>query len=109
MNIKPLKDSSAVIHKAYKILPDELYKDFVKAISELENNDYHIKQKFPTIRLHKVEGTPLKIFRADINKTSGWRIHLQYDNGFVKLCDILERKEHDRVDKTIKNRKNKYK
>ena len=51
------------------------------------------------------------IYRADIDKISGWRIHLMYgkDDKRIHLCDILEGKEHDRVQKVIKKRKDLYK
>lgn len=109
MNEKGLVDDKAVIKKANKILPDELLKDFLDALAELEDNEAHRTRNFPKTRLHKVTGAK-DVYRADINKISGWRIHLMYESdNRIHLCDVLEGKEHDRVQKVIKNRKDLYK
>lgn len=109
MDSKALKDDLAVIAKAYKLLPCDLYKDFIQALAELENNNNHKKHQFPHTELHKIEGTKNNIYRAYINKTKGWRLHVQYGfGGYLELKDILVGKEHDRVGKIIKSRKNRY-
>ncbi|MBE5857121.1 MAG: hypothetical protein E7296_06060 [Lachnospiraceae bacterium] len=110
MSDKGLVDEKGVINKANKILPVELTKDFIEAIAELEDNEAHRTRQFPKTRLHKVEGAK-GVYRADIDKTSGWRIHLMFGekDSLVHLCDVLEGKEHDRVQKVIKNRKELYK
>ena len=110
MNIKPIKDVEGVIAKAYKILPTDLHCDFLKAISELENNNNHKHGQFPHTHLHKVEGYKnYSVYRAYIHKTKGWRIHLQYGNdNFLILNDILTGKEHDKTTDVIKTRKNNY-
>ena len=110
MNEKGLIDDKTVIQKANKILPDELCRGFLEAIAELEDNEAHRKREFPKTRLHKVEGDK-DVYRADIDKTSGWRIHIMYgsEDKRIHLCDVLKGKEHDRVQMVIKKRKNLYK
>lgn len=109
MAAKGLIDDKGVILKANKILPNELSKDFIEALAELEDNEVHRTRTFTKTRLHKVEGAK-DVYRADIDKISGWRIHIMYGNDSrIHLCDILEGKEHDRVGKVIKNRKDLYK
>lgn len=109
MEAKPIKDEKGSIAKAYKTLPQELHDDFLKALAELEDNECHRKRQFPHTRLHKLEGTKKDIFRADINKTSGWRIHVQYGkNNYLEICDILTGKEHDDATRIVKERKGRY-
>ena len=95
MNEKGLIDDKTVIQKANKILADELCRGFLEAIAELEDNEAHRKREFPKTRLHKVEGAK-DVYRADIDKTSGWRIHIMYgsEDKRIHLCDVLKGKEH---------------
>jgi hypothetical protein len=106
--IKALLDEYGVIYEAMKILPDELKIDFLEALAELEDNECHRTRNFPKTRLHKVEGIKQKIYRADINKISGWRIHIQYIEGKIHLKDIIEGQQHDDVIKVIKSKKDRY-
>lgn len=106
--IKPLFDEYGVIYEAMKILPDDLKLDFLEAIAELEDNECHRTRSFPKTRLHKVKGIKQAIYRADIDKISGWRIHLQYINGGIHLKDIIEGKRHDDVLEVIKSKKDRY-
>ena len=107
--IKPLLDEYGVIYDACKKLVDpQLKMDFLEALGELEDNECHRRRKFPKTRLHKVKGVKLAIYRADINKTSGWRIHVQYRNGQIHLKDIIEGRRHDDVLKVIKAKKSRY-
>jgi hypothetical protein len=48
------------------------------------------------------------IYRADIAKTSGWRLHVQYINGQIHLKDIIEGQRHDDVMEVIKSKKARY-
>ena len=48
------------------------------------------------------------IYRADINKISGWRIHVQYVDGSIVLKDVIEGSRHDDVIKVIKTKKGRY-
>ena len=87
MSNKPLLDSYGVIAKARKILPEELYKGMIESLAELEDNEAHRKREFPKTRLHAVEGAD-KVYRADIDKISGWRLHIQYgEDHAIHLCD----------------------
>ena len=112
MDVKSLKDQTGSFAKAYKIIPDNLYSDFFKAIAELEDNECHRSRSFPHTRVHKISGTPkgMDVYRAYINKISGYRIHFKYgEGGFIELCDILAKEEHDEASEVVKKRKGRYK
>ena len=108
VKIKPLLDEYGVIHEAIKILPQDLKLDFLEALAELEDNDCHRTRNFPKTRIHKVTGIKQAIYRADIDKISGWRIHIQYIEGKIHLKDIIEGQQHDDVIKVIKSKKDRY-
>ena len=104
-----LCDHYGIIHQAMKILPnDQLKIDFLEALSELEDNECHRTRTFPKTRLHKVKGVKQAIYRADIDKISGWRIHVQYIDGQIHLKDIIEGQKHDDVLDVIKSKKQRY-
>ncbi|MFN6518268.1 MAG: hypothetical protein RMY29_027800 [Nostoc sp. CreGUA01] len=104
-----LCDEYGIIYQAIKILPDdELKIAFLEALAELEDNECHRTRKFPKTRLHKVKGVKQAIYRADIDKVSGWRIHIQYINGQIHLKDIIEGQRHDDVIEVIKSKKARY-
>ncbi|GAA6619971.1 hypothetical protein [Scytonema sp. NUACC26] len=106
--IKPLLDEYGIIHEAMKILPDEFKIDFLEALAELEDNECHRNRNFPKTRLHKIKGVKQAIYRADIDKISGWRIHIQYIDGKIHLKDIIEGQRHDEVIEVIKSKKDRY-
>ena len=108
--IKKLVDEFGVIYEGNKILPDNFKLQFLEALAELEDNECHKTRTFPKTRLHKVTGVEQAIYRADIDKISGWRIHVQYDKstGYIILKDIIEGQKHDEVVKVIKSKKNRY-
>jgi hypothetical protein len=106
--IKPLLDEYGVINEAIRILPAELKVNFLEALAELEDNECHRTRSFPKTRLHKVTGIKQAIYRADIDKISGWRIHIQYIEGKIHLKDIIEGQQHDDVIKVIKSKKDRY-
>src|SRR5271157_1904466 len=82
--IKCLMDEYAVIREASKILPEAALKiSFLEALAELEDNDCYVKRSFPKTRLHRVTGVQQAIYRADIDKITGWRIHVQYGKDTV--------------------------
>jgi hypothetical protein len=104
-----LCDTYGIIYQAMKILPDDPLKiGFLEALSELEDNECHRTRTFPKTRLHKVKGVKQAIYRADIDKISGWRIHVQYVDGQIHLKDIIEGQKHDDVLSVIKSRKARY-
>lgn len=104
-----LYDEYGIIYEAMKILPnDELKIAFLEALAELEDNECHRTRKFPKTRLHKVKGVKQAIYRADIDKVSGWRIHVQYINQEIHLKDIIEGQKHDDVIDVIKSKKTRY-
>jgi hypothetical protein len=55
-----------------------------------------------------VKGVKQAIYRADIDKVSGWRIHVQYINQQIHLKDIIEGQKHDDVIDVIKSKKTRY-
>lgn len=104
-----LHDEYGIIYQAMKILPnDQLKIGFLEALAELEDSECHRTRTFPKTRLHKVKGVKQAIYRADIDKVSGWRIHVQYVNGEIHLKDIIEGKRHDDVLDVIKSKKMRY-
>ena len=105
---KPLLDEFGIIHEAVKKLPDALKLEFLEAIAELEDNECHRRRSFPKTRLHRVRGVKQAIYRADINKISGWRLHLQYEHGNVILKDVIEGQRHDDVIRVIQTKKGRY-
>lgn len=108
-DIKPIFDEYGIILMAQKKLPDDgLRMDFFEALAELENNECHRTRTFPKTRLHRVTGVKEAVYRADINKVSGWRIHLQYVDGRLHLKDLIEGSRHDETLKVIKSRKDRY-
>ncbi|MUG93691.1 hypothetical protein F7734_15195 [Scytonema sp. UIC 10036] len=106
--IKPLLDEYGIIHEAMKILPDEFKINFLEALAELEDNECHRTRTFSKTRLHKIKGIKQAIYRADIDKISGWRIHIQYIDGKIHLKDIIEGQRHDEVTEVIKSKKDRY-
>ncbi|EGQ7900677.1 hypothetical protein K2B98_004673 [Vibrio parahaemolyticus] len=109
--IKKLLDEFGIIHEANKILPDDRLKlNFLSSLAELEDNGCHINRSYPITRLHRVTGQKKAIYRADIDKISGWRLHLQFDSATntLVLKDIIEGQKHDDVNKVIKSKKGRY-
>lgn len=107
--IKPLFDEFGIILEGQKILPDSKLKlSFLESLAELENNECHTKQTFPKTRLHKIKGVKQIIYRADIDKISGWRIHVQYTNGQLHLKDIIPGQKHDDVQNVMKSKRDRY-
>lgn len=107
--LKPLLDEYGIIYEALKKIPDSKLKvEFLEALAELEDNECHRTRSFPKTRLHRVSGVKQTVYRADINKVSGWRIHLQYENGQIVLKDVIEGQRHDDVLKVIQTKKGRY-
>lgn len=108
--IKALLDAYGVIYDAQKTLPDNRHRlQFLEAVAELEDNACHRTRQFPVTRLHKVTGVKQAVYRADIDKTSGWRIHLQYfSDGVLHLKDVIPGAQHDHVVDVIKSKKDRY-
>jgi hypothetical protein len=108
-DIKALLDEFGVIHNANKKLPDDEHRvQFLAALAELEDNECHRTRQFPKTRLHKVTGIKQAIYRADVDKISGWRIHLQYCDGALHLKDLVPGSRHDDVIEVIKSKKDRY-
>ncbi len=104
-----LIDEYGIIYEAMKILPNnELKIGFLEALAELEDRECHRLKQFPKTRLHKVKGIKQAIYRADIDKISGWRIHVQFVDGKLYLKDIIQGQKHDNVIQIIKSKKGRY-
>lgn len=111
-NVKALLDEYGIINEANKILPDDAHRlQFLEALAELEDNNCHIQREFPKTRLHKLTGYKKAVYRADINKISGWRIHLQYhkQSGQLHLKQVIEGQKHDDAIKVVASQKHRYK
>ena len=107
--IKTLIDEYGVIFEANKVLPSvELKLKFLEALAELEDNNAHKTRQFPKTRLHKVIGVKQTVYRGDIDKISGWRLHIQYADSLLHLTDIIDGQSHDDVVKVIQSKKNRY-
>lgn len=106
---KTLVDEHGIINEACKILPDQYKVSFLEALGELEDNNSHKFMKFPKTRLHRIKGIKQTVYRADIDKTSGWRAHLQHIDGILYLRDIIEGQKHDDVVKVIRKKRIRYK
>ena len=106
---KRLLDEYGIIYEALRKLPDKHLKlAFMEALAELEDNECHRTRSFPKTRLHRVRGIKQAIYRADITKISGWRLHVQYIDGNIVLKDVIEGSRHDDVIKVIQTKKGRY-
>lgn len=112
--IKEIRDPHGVLHEANKTLPDNQHRlALLEALAELEDRQCHRTHTFHKTRLHKVKGIKESVYRADIEKITGWRLHVQYvqdgsQDGHLLLNDVLAGKEHDAVVRLIKTRKDRY-
>lgn len=107
---KGMVDDHGTIYMCNKKLPKEFKLKLIEVLAELQDNECYVKQQFPKSRLHKIVGVK-NVYRADIDKISGWRIHVKYgDDKRLHLCEILDPNDHDRgtKSKVIKLKKNKY-
>ncbi|MCZ7651807.1 MAG: hypothetical protein M5U13_11870 [Thermoanaerobaculia bacterium] len=106
---KSLFDQYGVVHNAFHDLPDDSMRvEFLAALAELEDNECHRTRSFPRTRLHRVTGVKEAIYRADVTKVSGWRIHVQYIDGGLHLKDLLPGANHDDVIRVIKSKRGRY-
>lgn len=108
--IKGIVDDYGILLEAHKLLPSDCLRvSLLEALAELENNEHHRTRAFPKTRLHRVAGVKEAIYRADIDKTSGWRLHLQYeDDKRLHLKDIIPGQDHDNVVSVIKAKRVRY-
>ena len=98
-----------MIRDAHKTLPAGLREPFFASLAELEDNECHRRRSFPRTRLHRVTGIEQAVYRADITKFSGWRLHVQYaGDDTLDLIDLIEAGEHDDVVGIVKAKKHRY-
>ncbi|MEB3278768.1 MAG: hypothetical protein VKK42_07565 [Lyngbya sp.] len=88
INVPSIVDSSGIIHRAYKALPDELKLRFLAILAELENQDCYLKKRFPQANLKRVLGTELPVYTANIDSLGEWKIYLYYAEGKLYLKDL---------------------
>lgn len=108
--IKGLVDDHGTIYECNKKVPEEYRIKLLEVLAELEDNECHKLHSFPKSQLHKVTGAD-KVYRAYIDKISGWRLHVQYgEDKRIHLCEVLEPADHDRgtKKKLMKQKKEKY-
>ena len=108
---KGLGDDFGILMECQKILPDDRHRlQLLESIAELENNEAHATRSFPKTRLHKITGIKEAIYRADIDKITGWRLHVQYSriDQRLHLKDIVPGQQHDSVIKVIKSKQSRY-
>ena len=108
--IKGLIDEHGTIYECNKKLPEEFRIKFLEVLAELEDNECHKSHTFPKSQLHKITGAD-RVYRAYIDKISGWRLHVQYgEDKKIHLCEVLEPADHDRSTKKklMKQKKKKY-
>jgi hypothetical protein len=107
---KTLIDEPGVIYEAGKILPDEKHRvKFLEALGELEDNNCYITKTWPKTRLHRIVGVKQVVYRADIDKISGWRLHLQLLDGNLYLRDVIKGSLHDEASEVVNRKKIRYK
>ncbi|WP_204104356.1 MULTISPECIES: hypothetical protein [Spirulina sp. CCY15215] len=109
MRNKVLYDEYGVIREAWKILPSEFRDDFLEVLAELEDNECHRQRQFSKTQLHRVSNYDPAVYRAYIDKISGWRLHLMYQDGAIHLKDIISPERHDSVIQVIKSKEHRYK
>ena len=108
---KGLVDDFGILMECQKILPDNRHRlQLLESIAELESNEAHATRSFPKTRLHKITGIKEAIYRADIDKISGWRLHVQYSRVDQRLHfkDVVAGQQHDNVIKVIKSKQGRY-
>jgi len=87
---KKIVDEYGIIYNSWHNLPiPELKLDFLELLADLEDNECHRTRLFPKTRLHKVVGVRQAIYRTDVSKASGWRIHIQYIDGELHLKTLF--------------------
>jgi hypothetical protein len=94
---KALLDKYGIIRKAAKVLPDKRHRlAFLEALDEIETYECYRTRRFPKTEAKILAGIKPPIYRAYIEKTSGWRLHFRLNEAQqVQLADVLTRQEHD--------------
>jgi hypothetical protein len=108
---KGLVDDFGILMECQQMLPDDRHRlQLLESISELEDNQAHATRSFPKTRLHKIAWTEHAVYRADIDKISGWRLHVQYSRSDrrLHLKDVIEGQKHDSVIKAIRAKRSRY-
>ena len=83
--IKGMVDDHGTIYVCNKKLPDEFKMKLIEVLAELQDNECHATHQFPKSQLHKIDGVK-KVYRAYIDKTSGWRLHVKTRDYIYARC-----------------------
>lgn len=107
MRNKTLIDENGIIRQAWESLSeDKLKMGFLQTLAELTDNNLWKQgarpKNFPHARVHPLPGRKPLIYRADVDKLSGWRVHFHLRDKAVVLLDLATGKEHDRVQQVAK-------
>lgn len=112
MASKKLKDNHGILRKTKKDLPDKYYKDLLKTLAELEDQNCYDNKVWPHTGLHPLKGvkqsTKDAIYECYIHKTSGWRFQVKYDGDYISIVNLTAPNEHDRVEKVVSKKKNNF-
>ena len=110
-NRKTLYDEYGVMFDAEKLLREKipLKVKFLEALAEFEDNECHRSRKFPKTKPHKITGYTEPVYRAYIDKTSGWRIHAMYTGGSLHLKYVIPGQDHDNTLDVINAKEYRYK
>ena len=107
--IKAIVDEYGVIREAAQVLPsDKLKVAFLEALAELEDNEAHRTRTYSKTRLHEIVGVKKDIYRADIDKVSGWRLHVQFRGGALHLKQVVAGTRHDAVLQVVNSQKDRF-
>ncbi|NMC64282.1 MAG: hypothetical protein GYA55_14050 [SAR324 cluster bacterium] len=107
--IMQILDEYGIIYEASSRLPENLWDDLILSLSELEDNECHRIHKFPITRLHRIAGLKEEVYRADVKKSSCWRIHLQYGNKMLILKQLSSPEQHDSPIKYVQSQSRRFK
>lgn len=108
--VKALLDKYGILREAWNTLPDDRHRlQLLEGLAELENVESYRTLQFPVTRFHRAKGVKQTVYRADVDKISGWRLHLQFDHdGTLCLKDLIPGSKHDDVTKVVKAKKHRY-
>lgn len=106
--IKQILDEYGIIYQARSVMPDTLWKHLILALAELEDNECHRTHKFPITNLRRLKGCKEPIYRANVDKKSLWRIHLQYKDPKLCLKQLVEPKDHDDPLRIVKSQHDRF-
>ncbi len=85
----PLIDERGIIHKALKLLPNQLRGRFLEVLAELQDESCYRYQRFHKTKLKRIKGTQIPLYCAKIDDAERWKLYLYYQEGKLYLQDII--------------------